>query len=479
MSFATLLESPYRWIILLTLSAAVMVALVTSELGKRMLSLLFPGTMGSKLVRSFQLAVRSLWLHKLRAFLSVLGIIIGTSAVITMMAFGKGSMKDALEAIKRQGATNIIVRSIKPQDDTASSARNFVADYGVRWRDYERFMTIDDVSLRVPMRIFPQSFRYQQWSYNGRLVATTQDYAVVNKLEMARGRYLIPDDDRLMRNVCVLASETADKLFAYEEALGKSIKIGQHNYEVVGVIKKRMPTGGTGGSQAAEDFNKDVYIPIETCKVRFGDVVFLRQSGSRSGEKVEISQVTLTVDAEVDDEAGRRRVRAVGDMIEEMLKKSHNKQDWVVTMPLDKLVAAEEEERRLTRLLAVIASISLLVGGIGIMNIMLATVTERTREIGIRRALGAKRKDITLQFLVEAVVQTTIGGFVGVVLGLATIFLVPPIYKVFTSETLPAQLHVPSIFLSLGVSIVVGMLFGWYPASRAARLDPIEALRHE
>jgi putative ABC transport system permease protein len=162
-----------------------------------------------------------------------------------------------------------------------------------------------------------------------------------------------------------------------------------------------------------------------------------------------------------------------------MMGTYHLKRDWAVTIPLDRLEAAEKAKTNFTRLLVLIASISLIVGGIGIMNIMLATVTERTREIGIRRALGAKRRDITLQFLVEAVVQTTIGGLIGVAVGLGTTYLIPWLSDNLLDTHLPTRLHVPSIFLSLGVSIGVGVLFGWYPAQRAAKLDPIEALRHD
>jgi putative ABC transport system permease protein len=475
---ALILAGPLRWLLILIAAACAVAVLSMTGVLSRLFRILLPGSIGSKLSRSFELAVRSLWLHKLRTFLSVLGIIIGTGAVIVLMSFGEGSMQDALDDIKRQGATNIIVRSIKPPDDSTTGARNFVADFGIKWRDYAKFETIAGIIRQVPMRVFPQGFRFQERLFNGRLVATTPDYADVNKLEMALGRYLIEEDGRKMRNVCVLAARTAERLFPFEKAIGESVKIGQHNYEVIGIIKDRMPTGGTGGTQAAEVFNDDIYIPIETCRVRFGDVIFLRQSGSRSGEKVELSQVTLTVDAEIDDEEGREKVKAVGNLIKEMLEKSHYKQDWAVTMPLDKLEQAEREKARFTQLLAAIASISLIVGGIGIMNIMLATVTERTREIGVRRALGAKRKDITLQFLVEAAVQTTIGGFAGVLLGLATVFLGPWIAGLF-DETLPAKLHVGSIFLALGFSMAVGVLFGLYPAYRAARLDPIEALRHE
>ncbi len=434
----------------------------------------------TKLFRAFVLAVRSLWLHKLRAALSVLGIVIGTSAVIALMAFGKGSMQDALNDIKRQGATNIIVRSVKPSDDSATSNRSFVAAYGLKQQDLDRFATFNDSLIRiVPMRVFPSEVRYlDRMDTKGRLVATTPEYQDVNQLELASGRFLIDADEKNMSNHCVLGAGLADKLFPFEDPLGKTVQTRGFRFLVVGVCKDRMPTGGTGGSQAAEDFNRDIYIPFSTARARVGEVVLIRTSGSRSGEKVQVSQVTITVDADFDTKEGRARVKAVGEGIKDILKEDHLREDYAVTVPLDRLEAAEREEERFTSLLVLIASISLVVGGIGIMNIMLATVTERTREIGIRRALGAKRADIIGQFLVEAVVQTTIGGLAGVVIGLIVVFGAPPLYKLFSGSNLPALLDWRSIVLSVGVSIVVGVVFGLYPAWRAARLDPIEALRH-
>ncbi len=436
---------------------------------------------GTKTGRTVALAIRSLWLHKLRASLSVLGIVIGTSAVIALMAFGKGSMQDALDDIKRQGATNIIVRSVKPTDDSATSGRSMVATYGIKFSDLERFATFDDSLVRmVPMRVFPSEIRYlDRLDAKGRLVATVPDYQVVNQIVMAGGRYLTDEDEHNLSNNCVLGAGVADKLFPFEEALGKTVVIRQNRYLVVGVTADRMPTGGTGGSQAAEDFNHDVYIPFSTGRARVGETVFIRTSGSRSGEKVQISQVTLTVDADFDTSAGRGRVKALGDAIKDMLRDDHKSEDWAVTVPLDRLEEAERAQARFTSLLVLIASISLVVGGIGIMNIMLATVTERTREIGIRRALGAKRKDIVTQFLVEAVVQTTVGGLAGVLLGLAMVFGAPPLWSFVAGQTLPALISWWSIALSVGVSILVGVVFGLYPAWRAARLDPIEALRHD
>jgi putative ABC transport system permease protein len=420
--------------------------------------------------RSFQLALRSLWLHKLRAFLSVLGIIIGTGAVISLMAFGEGSMQDALEDIARLGATNIIIRGVKPPESNTTTQQR-IAVYGLSYDDYERFAAIDAVTRIVPMRIFTQDFRYLDRKHSGRLVATRPEYAEINQLEMASGRFLIPEDDEKMSNVAVLAANTADQLFPFENPIGNSVRIGSYLYRVVGVVQSRMPTGGSGGSQAAEDFNDDVYIPLKTCRVRFGDTITIRRPGSMQREEVALHQITLTA-SEID------KVRPVGNMVSDMLEERHTQKDWLVTVPLDRLEEARRAKERYTFLLVLIASISLLVGGIGIMNIMLATVTERTREIGVRRALGAKRKDIILQFLIEAVVQTTAGGLLGVALGVAVVYLIPFIVYLAGAH-LPAKLNDLSFFLSLVVAIGVGVLAGLYPAWKASRLDPIEALRHE
>ncbi|MFO0848229.1 MAG: ABC transporter permease [Gemmataceae bacterium] len=434
----------------------------------------------TKLGRGVALAVRSLWLHKLRAALSVLGIVIGTSAVIALMAFGKGSMQDALNDIKRQGATNIIVRSVKPTDDSSTGNRSFVATYGLTTRDLERFATFNDSLVRiVPMRVFPSEVRYlERMDSKARLVATTPEYQVVNQLQLAAGRFLTDDDERTMANHCVLGAGLADRLFPFEDPMGHTVQCRGFRLLVVGVCADRMPTGGSGGSQAAEDFNHDIYVPFSTARARVGEVVMMRQSGSRAAEKVQVSQVVLTVDADFDTSEGRARVKALGDSVKEMLKQDHFKDDWAVTVPLDRLEEAERAQERFTSLLVLIASISLVVGGIGIMNIMLATVTERTREIGIRRALGAKRKDIIGQFLVEAVVQTTVGGLAGVLIGLGIVFGAPLLARTFFDTNLPALVSYWSILLSVGVSILVGVLFGLYPAWRAALLDPIEALRH-
>jgi putative ABC transport system permease protein len=435
--------------------------------------------------RSFSLAVRSLWLHKLRSFLSVLGIIIGTGAVITLMAFGEGTMQDALEDIKRQGATNIIVKSVKPTDDSSSSKRTFVAAYGLTYQDYRQFLILDTIVSSVPMRMFPQEIRNLHRMCNGYVVGTTPEYQNVNRIEMVDGRFLIdadevPDDDskeddapgdgKNLRNVCVLGCDVAEALFPFQKAVDQTIVLNKAHYHVVGVIKERTPLSSGGGN--AEDFNSEVYIPLSTCRGRYGEKIFIRQAGSRSGEQVELSQVTLTI-SDID------KVRDAGAVIKDQLERSHNKKDWQVFVPLDRIEEAKRAKDRFLMLLAVIAGISLFVGGIGIMNIMLATVTERTREIGIRRALGAKRTDIVLQFLIEAIVQTTVGGVLGALIGMAIVFVVPWIASALLSKHLPAQLNWEPIALAMSVSVMVGVGFGLYPAYRASRLDPIEALRHD
>ena len=427
---------------------------------------------------TFAMAVRSLWLHKMRSFLSVLGIIIGTSAMIALMSFGEGSMKDALDDIARQGATNIIVRSRKPQDK-ATGNRDFFVKYGLKDDDLSRFKTIPTVNTIVKMRIFPQEIRNRDKMVLGRVIGTTEEYKNVNHFTLAAGRFLrdaedkeAVGDDGLRRNVAVIGSDVADRLFPLTNPIGQTVSINnnQNYFVVVGVISDRAPIGSSGGTTRVESFNKDVYISYESCMQYFGEKMYLRQSGSRSGEIVRYHQITLTV-------SSMDEVKDTAKIVSNMLKKHHKKQDWQVIIPLDRLEEAKRAKNRFTVLLAMIAGISLVVGGIGIMNIMLATVTERIREIGIRRALGAKRRDIAFQFIVEAVVQTGVGGFLGVMLGVFLVFGLPVLFALFDNN-LPAVLHIPAIFISLVVSLIVGVGFGWYPAHRASRLDPIEALRH-
>jgi putative ABC transport system permease protein len=421
--------------------------------------------------RGLKLGLKSLLLHKLRSGLTVLGIVFGVAAVISMLAVGEGSSRDAQKRFEALGATNIIVRSIKPTEEAQSSGGNrtsMILNYGLKYDDFDRIMaTVPTIKKALPIREIRKQIRHLNRAIDGRVVGTTSDYDEFNHLEIARGRFLSASDNEKYQNFAVLAHDTATTLFPYEDPIGQSVKLGTDYYTVVGVTRERASTAGIGGSLAAQEFNKDVYIPLNTCKLRFGERIMNSRSGSREFEETQLSQVTLQVGT-------LREVGPTHPIIEAAINPWHPKKDVDIIVPLDLLNEAKRTARQFSIILGTIASISLLVGGIGIMNIMLATVTERTREIGIRRALGAKRRDITQQFLIETVVLSGVGGLLGVTLGIAIpqliIYFIPEQKVVVTGF---------SVLLAFGISVAIGILFGLYPARRAALMDPIDALRHE
>jgi putative ABC transport system permease protein len=421
--------------------------------------------------RGLKLGMKSLLLHKLRSGLTVLGIVFGVAAVISMLAIAEGASREAQEQIRALGATNIIVRSVKPSDEAIASSSGRpprILNYGLKYSDYDRMVeTIPTIRKILPIREIRKQIRRGPYSIEGRVVGTTHEYAEFNLLQIEKGRFLTAADNETYQNYAVLAAETAEKLFPYEDPRGQSVKLGTDYYTVVGVTAKRASSAGIGGSLAAQDFNKDVYIPLNTCKLRFGERIVDNRSGSQQAEETQLTQITLQVNTIAD-------VEPTVPLVQASYEKFHSKNDVQMTVPYDLLLQAQKAARQFAIILGTIAAISLLVGGIGIMNIMLATVTERTREIGIRRALGAKQRDITQQFLIETVVLSGVGGLLGVAVG----FIIP-ILIVFFAKDQKAIVTGFSVFLSFGISVAVGILFGIYPARRAAMMDPIEALRHE
>ena len=420
--------------------------------------------------RSLKLGMKSLLLHKLRSGLTVLGIVFGVAAVISMLAVGEGSSRKAQRQFAELGATNIIYRSIKPSEESMSSGggRRMVLNYGLKYEDFDRLLaTVPTIKKALPIREIRKQIRYLSRVLDGRVVGTTQDYADFNRLDIDKGRFLSASDNARYENFAVLASETARTLFPYEDPIGRSVKLGTDYYTVVGVTKERAQSAGIGGSLSSQDFNKDVYIPLNTCKLRFGERLVDSRPGSFSVEETQLSQITLQVGS-ID------QVRPSAPIIEAAIQPKHPKKDVTMVVPYDLLMQAQATARQFSIILGTIASISLLVGGIGIMNIMLATVTERTREIGIRRALGAKQRDITIQFLIETIVLSGVGGVLGVCIGIG----IPEILRYFATDQEPVVTG-GSVLLSFGISVAIGILFGLYPARRAAKMDPIEALRHE
>jgi putative ABC transport system permease protein len=424
-----------------------------------------------RLARGIKLGMKSLALHKLRSSLTVLGIVFGVAAVISMLAVGEGSSRDAQERIQQLGATNIIIRSVKPTIETlaAGGRPTWILNYGLTYEDYDRILdTVPTIVKALPVREVKKEVRHYDRALEGRVVGTTEGYDEFNRLELARGRFLTAADDDKVANCAVLGYETAQTLFPIEDPVGQLIQLGSNYYSVVGVMRERSSSGAIGGSMAGQSFNRDVYIPLSTCKLRFGERIVSFGSGSFSAEETQLSQITIQV-------ASLSQVLPSQAIVAGAVMPWHTKKNDVeIIVPYDLLLQAQHTARQYSIILGTIAGISLLVGGIGIMNIMLATVTERTREIGIRRALGAKRKDITQQFLIETIVLSGVGGLLGVSLG----FTIPQVI-VFFIPNQPVIVTPQSVLLAFGISVGVGVLFGLYPARRASMMDPIEALRHE
>jgi putative ABC transport system permease protein len=441
------------------------------------------------LLRTFQLGTKSLMLHPMRSLLTMVGICIGVWAVICLLAIGEGISVEAQKQIEGLGADNIIVRSVKPLNVDSESSSSFILPYGLLREDYDAIVsTIPTVTSAIPIREMRREIGYLDRTIDGRLVGCTPAYAEVTRLQIDRGHFITDAEVNEAANHCVLAAEVAERLFPYEDPLNRTVNLKEHDdyYRVVGVLKPRDATAAIGGSLEAQDFSSDVYIPITTLRKRIGDAVVVRRTGSREGEMIELNQITLRVD-HIDN------VVRTAELVRETLDRRHAKSgDTAVIVPKELLDQARNTRLMFICFMGFVAGVSLIVGGIGIMNIMLATVTERTREIGIRRALGAKRADITRQFLVETLVLSAAGGVAGILLGYSVRPAVQLLRQLATHyfPTLVASLPVvvremdpiivpASVPLAFGIALTIGVVFGLYPARRAAQMDPIEALRHQ
>jgi len=427
-------------------------------------------------LNTVKVGVKNLLLHKLRSLLTMLGVILGAGSVIAMLAIGEGSKREALEQIQRLGANNIIIRSIKPgsggddSSDTSSQQQtSLILEYGLTYKDFERLKaTIPTITNAVPIALITQPATHEGRSLpNARILGVTPDYIDIKDVKLRHGRFISSPDGYNTANVAVLGAGAAQRLFQFRDPIGQPVHLGEDVYRVIGVLSSQGSGNATPGAVGQQDMNDDIYIPLSCARNRFGEVQSIASAGSRSFERTQLNEITLQV-------ADSQKVSQTAGMVRVLLDQTHpNQDDFRLVIPLELLKRAQEEKRIWNLVLGCIAGISLLVGGIGIMNIMLASVTERTREIGVRRALGAKRWDITFQFLVETVILSATGGTLGVVLGI----VLPLIVSHFSNIETIVQWW--SVALAFSISVGIGVIFGLYPARRAAMMDPIEALRHE
>ena len=438
------------------------------------------------LTETFRLGLANLLIHKLRSLLTALGIIIGVGAVVAIAAYGEGTKQAALEQFKEQGANNIILRSVKPpasaelasneeEDNVFSSEGDQGVEtlpYGLTRLDHRRLKTdsIRPVEYMVPLKRVG-SFVYK----NGYTAQAAAVYGTLPSIKnaipmtIARGRHLADKDNEQLMPVAVLGADAAQDLFKLEDPLGNSFSIDGQRFTVIGVLQ---PVGLTTG----RDINFDIYIPLDTARARFGDQRLL--PGGTMAEQIELNELIIRVPEP-------QQVVTVAAQVRRVIEIGHTEDDVQVIVPLELIRQEEQSRMQFTVLMIVIASLSLVVGGIGIMNIMLASVTERIREIGVRRALGATRKHIIAQFLVETMTLSLIGGIVGVLLGLS-ITILPWIVRgaSLIAGSQPPEMVSPiptlwSIILGFSAAGITGILAGLYPAIRAAWQDPIVALRHD
>ncbi len=423
-------------------------------------------------LETFRLGLNNLRLHKLRSLLTSLGIIFGVAAVICMLSISEGASADEMRLIELLGTKNIIVSSAKPTLSVQVSQSNSnLVEYGITGEDVARIeSTVPHVDHVVPLKTVSYEARHGMHRGAFSTVGTTPEFFDVVNIRIARGRPLAPADLDQGHNVCVIGEQVRAELFPLKDPLGETVLVDRYPsavpFTVVGIIELVKTAGAPAKGVGDRNLNREILVPYSTAVKQFGETTRRMGMGSREFIKMEYSGLYVTADK-------MEHVLTVSEMVKRVLAHGHKVMDYEVKVPLQRLELAKKKKRNNQLVLGFIAGVSLLVGGIGIMNIMLATVTERTREIGVRRALGARQRDIAVQFLVETVVLSTCGGLVGVVAG---VLGAHGVSRFAQWETIVSAW---SVGVSFTLSVMVGIFFGMYPALSAARLDPIDALRYE
>ena len=411
-----------------------------------------------------RLGLGSLALHKVRSFLTSLGIVIGVMSIIVMLAINEGAGEKAQQELRQMGSDNLLIKSVKPpEEDTGAAQERGASSYGLTYVDARRLKDMPGVVRSVTAHRTKKHAIHAGKTISSQVFGTHPAYLHLAKLRLVNGRFLSAADVLRYRNVCVLTRSLGRKLFGYQDPMTRSVELGGQAFTVVGLVDE---PGRAVATIPGEMVSNLVFIPMTTDRTRFGKYMMIRTGSSRYIELVEVSQVILQM---TDEDAVVRGAK----IARSLLGREHDKRDYEIVVPQELIEQLRRQQQLWNIMFFLIASVSLVVGGIGIMNIMLASVTERTREIGIRRALGAKRRDITTQFLIETIALTTVGGLAGIALGLISIRFVGKPLKI---EPIVSTL---TLVIPLLMAVLVGLASGLYPAMRAAKLDPITALRHE
>lgn len=414
----------------------------------------------SRYLPDLGLGLQNLLLHKLRSLLTMLGMIFGVAAVIAMLSIGAGARQQAMAFIEQLGVRNLIVEAHEANSwQDLQEVRK--TSPGLTLQDYRVIRaTANDVVASTPRKKFTPTKLLPKAQGDFPVVYGIEpSYRKIAGLRIVSGRFFDEQEAGSAANVAVLGQAARAALFPQDDPIGKYVKVNEQWLHVIGVVGPQMSSGGAIEGVSSQDLNNLIYVPLNCAMLRLED--------TRSGLRDEIDGIYLQLASAGDSST-------IAEMVRGVLNVSHHgRSDFSIMVPAELLAEQKRTQRVFNLVMVAIASISLLVGGIGIMNIMLANILERTREIGVRRAIGARRSDVVRQFLVEAVLISFVGGMLGIVLGMTMSKTIAVLagWSTVTSTS--------SIVLSFAFSVSVGLIFGLYPAVKAAKLDPVEAIRYE
>jgi len=442
-----------------------------------------------RILFNFQLALEGVFANKLRAFLTALGIIFGVAAVIAMLAIGTGARQSIMDQMKLIGSNNIVIKSLVLDEDDQQQASNGSSQNGGSSAPWSKGLSlkdvtalkevvpgIDEVSPEIELKTtIIQSGKLEK----GRVIGALNSFFELNSLQLESGNFFHERHIEGGRPVCIIGKGIQATFFNLEDPVGKKIKCGQNWLTIIGVLEKRIASKESLQNLGIRDYNSDIYVPISTALLRFKNRAYFDKKDLKRGddddEEGDAGEANYhQLDRVVVQVSDSKKLQASADLTARVLRRRHgNIIDYEIQIPELLLQQQQKTQDTFNWVLAVIAGISLLVGGIGIMNIMLASVLERIKEIGIRRSLGATRIDIIYQFLFEAIFISLVGGFIGVILGVTAAHIIS------TNAEIPTIVSNWSIALSFGVAASIGLIFGLFPAQKAAMQDPIKALRSD